>query len=71
VSKVRSVLLREQSDILLYQDTKFGGDPIVLDNENTYQYGVDGCVCVNFMKRDASDYDIGSLIYTEVAADEN
>ena len=63
MQKVRSILLKEQSAIQLYQDAQYGGEPFSVSNENT-----DGCVCVNFMKRDGSDYDIDSLIYNEVEA---
>ena len=66
MQKVRSVLLKEQSAIQLYQDAQYGGEPFSVSNEST-----DGCVCVNFMKRDGSDYDIDSLIYNEAEADNN
>ena len=62
---VRSVLLRESSDIELFELDRLYGESIHVDNSKTYVDGVDGCVCVNLMKRDGSDYDIGSLIYTE------
>merc|ERR1712113_123573 len=63
---VRSVLLREMSDIALYEQARFVGDEYIqVSNDRTYQEGVDGCVCVNFMKRDGSAYDIGSVRYTQ------
>ena len=65
---VRSILLREQSDIDLYEEERFGGDIMHVENQKMYEDGVDGCVCVNLMKRDGGDHDIRSVRYTQSSA---